>query len=91
MFDPQFSEKIGLSEKQKRELSRRLLEDEETVEKKHLRLGQSLRDNEKQSLAVITPKQWEQLEQILANYAGNCYPGINFENCITRSSPNNWP
>jgi hypothetical protein len=87
MSDPQFREKVGVTEEQKETLSKRLLEDGERT-KKPERLGHLMKMNEEKMLAVITPQQWEQIEQIVGTSgAGMAAPSNGFSGGPTYPGP----
>jgi hypothetical protein len=73
LFEPRFCEKVGLSEEQKKELSSRLLEDD-AAKAKQQRLNEALKENQEKSLALITPKQWDEIEKIVGEDSPD-YPG----------------
>ncbi len=65
LYDPQLDEAIGLSERQKEELSARVLHDDDAKAAER-RLNEALKKNRGKTLAVIAPKQWDQIEAIVA-------------------------
>jgi hypothetical protein len=56
MSDRQFREEVGITEQQKEELSRRLIKGRES--------SVARKEYEKKLLAVLTPWQWEQIDQL---------------------------
>ena len=58
MSDPQFREKVGVTEHQAEELSRRLIKGRESSWRKEI---------VKKLLAALTPRQWEQIDQLFGN------------------------
>ena len=62
LSDATFRKKIGLSDQQGKELSRQLYEDQSVEE----RAARSLKENHEKAMAVISPKQWEQVERLFS-------------------------
>jgi len=60
LYDPQFGQQIGVTEEQKKELTRRLEED-----KQRQKVEQALQQNEQKMLTLITPQQWDAIERIV--------------------------
>ncbi|MGD0382000.1 MAG: hypothetical protein ABSA77_00670, partial [Thermoguttaceae bacterium] len=82
--DQQFRDKIGVSDQQNKELWQRLVEDAKQNEKLK---GLPMKDIQDKWLAVLTPQQWEKLEQLVGDentgidsimhhgMRASCYPG----------------
>ena len=71
LYDPQLDEEISFSERQREELSARVLRDDaaKTAER---RLNEALKKNREKTLAVIAPKQWDQIGAIVAENDFQC-------------------
>ena len=85
LTDSRLAEKIGLSDQQKKELSKQLGVDE-ILKEKNKKFEQSLKEYEEKLLAVITPQQWDEIERLAgdseAGIAGpfsDSYPGIELQ------------
>ena len=62
LSDATFRGKIGLSDEQWKELSKQLYQDPSVEE----RAARSLKENRDKTIAVISPKQWEQVERLFS-------------------------
>jgi hypothetical protein len=68
IYDRHLIAEIEVSDKQRKELWRRLFEDEAAKER-HRRLNEAWKENQHKKLAMITPKQWDSIRKLIDTIA----------------------